>query len=152
VLLQYDVSTNPLNTVEWLFAAMECVHISAFALSIGTIALVDMSLLGVGLAGQSPAKILRATEMWTMAGLTIVITAGLAIFSSDPLRYYYSPTFRLKMWCLLAGIIFNYTIHRKVVQANPSPVVAKLTGAISLVLWITVIFCGLFFAFTAGGY
>lgn len=152
MLLQYDVSTNPLNTVEWLFAAMECVHISAFALSIGTIALVDMSLLGVGLEDQSPAKILRATEMWTMAGLTVVISAGLAIFSSDPFRYYYSPTFRFKMWCLLGGIIFNYTIHRKVVQSSPSPIVARLTGAISLVLWTTVIFCGLFFAFTAGGY
>lgn len=152
MILQYDVSTNPLNTVEWLFAAMECVHISAFALSIGTIALVDMSLLGVGFRGQSPAKILRLTELWTIAGLTIVITAGLAIFSSDPLRYYYSSTFRFKMWCLLAGIIFNYTIHRKVAQSATSPIIAKVTGAISLILWITVIFCGLFFAFTPGGY
>jgi hypothetical protein len=141
-----------MNTVEWLFAAMECVHIASFALSVGTIAMVDLSLLGAGVKGRSPAQILRATEIWTMAGLVIVITAGLAIFSSDPLRYYYSPTFRLKIWVLLAAMVFNYTIHRKVALSGSSPVIRKLTGALSLVLWITVIFAGLFFAFTSGGY
>ncbi len=148
----YDVSTNPMNTVEWLFAAMECVHIGSFALSVGTIAMVDMSLLGAGVKGRSSAQILRATEPWTVVGLVIVITAGLAIFSSDPLRYYYSSTFRLKMWLLLAGIVFNYTLHRKVAMSGPSPVISKITGAVSLILWISVIFSGLFFAFTAGGY
>jgi hypothetical protein len=141
-----------MNTVEWLFAAMECVHIGSFALSVGTIAMVDMSLLGAGVKGRSPAQILRATELWTMAGLMIVISAGLAIFSSDPLRYYYSPTFRFKMWALLAGIVFNYTIHRRVALSGSSPAVARITGAVSLIIWITVIFCGLFFSFTAGGY
>lgn len=148
----YDISTNPLNTIEWLFAAMECVHISSLALSIGTIAIVDMSLLGAGVRGRTPAQLLRATELWTMAGLIVVITAGLALFSSDPLRYYYSPTFRLKMWILLAAIVFNYTLHRKVALSGSSPIVAKAAGAVSLILWIAVIFCGLFFAFTPGGY
>ena len=148
----YEVATNPLNTVEWLFAAMECTHIGSLALSIGTIAIVDMSLLGVGIKGRTPAQMLRATEMWTGAGLMIVITAGLALFSSDPLRYYYSPTFRIKMWLLLAGIIFNYTLHRKIAVAGSTALVAKVAGAVSLVLWLSVIFCGLFFAFTPGGY
>ena len=141
-----------MNTIEWLFAAMECTHIASLALSIGTIAIVDMSLLGSGIRGRSPAQLLRATEIWTLAGLTLVITAGLALFSSDPLRYYYSPTFRIKMWLLLTGIVFNYTIHRKVARSGTSPIVSKAVGAISLAIWIGVIFCGLFFAFTAGGY
>ena len=121
----YDISTNPLNTIEWLFGAMECAHIASLALSVGTIAMVDMSLLGA---------------------------AGLALFSSDPLRYYYSPTFRFKMWVLLAAIVFNYTIHRKIAVSSPSPFASRAAGAISLILWIAVIFGGLFFAFTAGGY
>ena len=148
----YDVSTNPLNTVEWLFAATECTHIAALALSIGTIAMVDMSLLGVGIRGRTPAQMVRATEPWTAAGLTIVIGAGLALFSSDPLRYYYSPTFRIKMWLLLAGIVFHYTLHRKVAVTGSAPVIARVTGSISLCIWLGVVFCGLFFAFTAGGY
>lgn len=148
----YDLADNPLNRIEWAFAAMECVHIASLALSIGTIAIVDMSLLGLGLKGQSPAKLLRSTELLTMTGLTVVISSGLAIFTTDPLRYYYSPTFRLKMVLLLVGLVYNYTIHRRMTQPGSPPIAAKAAGAASLALWISVVFCGLFFAFTAGGY
>lgn len=114
------------------------------ALSVGTIAIVDFAMLGVGLRGQSAAKLLRETELLTGMGLTIVISSGLALFSTDPFRYYYSPDFRLKMALLLVGCVYNYTIHRRVTS--------KLVGTVSLALWISVVFCGLFFGFTAGGY
>ena len=148
----YDLADNPLNKIEWAFAATECVHIASLALSIGTIAIVDMSLLGLGLKDQSPAKLLRSTELLTMTGLTIVISSGFALFTTDPLRYYYSPTFRLKMILLLAGIVYNYTIHRRMTLPGAPPAAAMTAAALSLLIWISIIFCGLFFAFTAGGY
>jgi hypothetical protein len=86
--------------------------------------------------------------VWTLAGLIIVITSGLVIFTSDPLRYYYNPSFRLKIICLLIAIIYNYTIHRKVASSKSPPLVAKLVGAVSLLLWVTIVFAGLFYAFT----
>jgi hypothetical protein len=70
------------------------------------------------------------------------------IFTSDPLRYYYSPAFRLKIICLLIAIIYNYTIHRKVALSKAPPIAAKLAGAVSLLLWVTIVFAGLFYAFT----
>jgi hypothetical protein len=152
MLTGYDLADNPLNKIEWAFAATECVHIASLALSIGAIAVVDMSLLGIGLKNQTPAKLLRSTELLTMAGLTLVISSGLALFTTDPLRYYYSPTFRIKMYLLLAGLVYNYTIHRRMTRPAAPPLAAKAAGAISLLIWISVIFCGLFFAFTAGGY
>ncbi|HVY91255.1 MAG TPA: DUF6644 family protein [Bryobacteraceae bacterium] len=140
----YDLSQNPLNQIEWAFGATEVVHIVSMAVSVGTIAMVDFAMLGVGLRGQSPEKLRRGTEILTGAGLMIVISSGMALFSTDPLRYYYSPDFRLKMALLLVGCVYNYTIHRRVAS--------KLVGAFSLALWIGVVFCGLFFGFTAGGY
>jgi hypothetical protein len=140
----YDTANNPLNTVEWAFAATEVVHIASMALSVGTIAMVDFAMLGVGVRGRSPAQVLRETEMLTGVGLTIVISSGMALFSTDPFRYYYSPDFRLKMLLLLVGCVYNYTIHRQVMS--------KLVAAVSLAIWIAVVFCGLFFGFTAGGY
>ncbi|HVW07244.1 MAG TPA: hypothetical protein VHC90_01605 [Bryobacteraceae bacterium] len=140
----YDLSQNPLNRIEWAFGAAEVVHIASMALSVGTIAMVDFAMLGVGVRGQSPAKLLRDTELLTGAGLVIVISSGMALFSTDPFRYYYSPDVRLKMALLLVGCAYNYTIHRRA----PS----KLVGAVSLAIWIGVVFCGLFFGFTAGGY
>jgi len=70
--------------------------------------------------------------LWTLAGLTIVITSGLVIFTSDPLRYYYSPRFPPEIICLLIAIIFNYTVHRKVAQSKDPGLAGGLVGAISL--------------------
>ena len=41
--------TNPLNSSPLTFPILECIHIVGFALSAGTIALVDFRLLGIGM-------------------------------------------------------------------------------------------------------
>ena len=148
MLFVYDPATNPLNNNEWAFPLFECIHIASFAMSVGTIALVDLRLLGLGMRHQTAAQLVKDTMLWTLAGLIIVITSGLVIFTSDPLRYYYSPAFRLKIICLLIAIVYNYTIHRKIALSKPPPLVAGLVCAVSLLLWITIVFAGLFYAFT----
>jgi hypothetical protein len=148
MLLTYDPATNPLNTTEWAFPFFECIHIASFAMSVGTIALVDLRLLGLGMRHQTAAQLVKDTMLWTLAGLLIVITSGLVIFTSDPLRYYYNPSFRLKIICLLIAVIYNYTIHRKVAMSKAPPFVTMLVGALSLLLWVTIVFAGLFYAFT----
>ena len=148
MFLAYDPATNPLNNNEWSFPLFECIHIAAFAMSVGTIAIVDLRLLGLGMRHQTAGQLVKDTMLWTLAGLIIVITSGLVIFSSDPLRYFYNPSFRLKIITLLIAIIYNYTIHRKVALSKPPPLVARLVGALSLLLWTTIVFAGLFYAFT----
>jgi hypothetical protein len=147
-MIVYDPATNPLNNNEWAFPLFECIHISAFAMSVGTIAIVDLRLLGLAMRHQTAAQLVKDTMLWTLAGLIIVITSGLVIFSSDPLRYFYNWSFRLKIICLTVAIIYNYTIHRRIAMSKASPVAAALVGAISLLLWVTIVFAGLFYAFT----
>lgn len=147
--IPYDITTNPLNNNEWSFPLFECIHIAMFAMSIGTIALVDFRLLGLAFKKQTPADLLKATGMWTLVGLIIVISTGMVIFTTDPLSYYYNYSFRYKMIALLVAIIYNYTIHRKVaMSASSSAAVNFIVGAFSLLLWISVVFAGIFYAFT----
>jgi len=147
LLIQYDPSTNPLNTNEWSFPLFECIHIAMFAMSIGTIALVDFRMLGMTLRKQTAAELLRATSLWTLMGLIVVITTGLVIFSSDPVRYYYNPAMRYKLIALVVAIVYNYTIHRKTVLAKAGPLVSGVVAAVSLALWISIVFAGIFYSF-----
>ena len=49
---------------------------------------------------------------------------------------------------LAAAILFNYTIHRKVAQSDSSSQgVRVVVAVVSLALWISVVFGGLFIAF-----
>lgn len=143
----YDLNANPLNNTEWAFPLTECVHIIAFALSIGTIALVDLRLLGLALWRQTAGQLARDTSLWTMAGFIVVIFSGLLIFSSDPIHYLYNDDFRFKIAVLVLGIVYNYTIHRKVAMSNPSLALGRLVGGFSLLLWVSVVFSGLYIGF-----
>jgi hypothetical protein len=146
MFLAYDPTTNPLNNNEWAFPLLECIHIAGFTLSVGTIAIVDFRLLGLS-EGQKPTVLLRETAPWTLFGLAVMLLSGPLIFSSDPFMYMHNYSFLFKMVALLLAILYNYTVHRKVVMANASPGVNKLVGAVSLALWVSVVAGGLFIAF-----
>jgi len=146
-MLIYDLNANPLNSNEWAFPLTECFHITSSALSIGMIALVDLRLLGLAFKRQTAGQLVKDTGLWTLAGLIIVIISGLLIFSSDPIRYLYNSGYRDKMTLLILAIIFNYTIHRKVALSNSSGMAAKLVGVISLLLWISIPFGGIWISF-----
>ena len=146
-MLIYDLNTNPLNSNEWSFPLTECFHVASMSLCIGTIALVDLRLLGVGLRNQTAAQLIRGTELWTFAGFSVVITSGLLIFSSDPLKYLHSAPFQLKMTLLLLGILYNYTLHRKVAQSSPPSGLRFVAAVFSLALWAALVFSSIFIAF-----
>jgi hypothetical protein len=147
MFIQANPIGDALNNTEWAFPLAECFHIAAFALSIGTIAIVDFRLLGFALSGRSVAQLVRDTVLWNATGLVIVVLSGMALFLSDPRMYYYNWSFRFKVTVLLLAILFNYTIHNKVASSERSPGLGKLVAVLSLVLWLCVVFGGLFIAF-----
>jgi hypothetical protein len=146
--INYDPATNPLNNNEWSFPLFECIHIAMFAMSIGTIAMVDFRMLGIALRKRSAAELYKAFSMWTVTGLVIVIATGIVIFTTDPLRYYYNWSFRYKCIALMAAILYNYTIHRQAALRNASGPAGALVAGFSLLLWTSIIFAGIFYAFT----
>jgi hypothetical protein len=146
VLIQVS---NPLNSSALTFPVLECFHIVGFAVAIGTIAILDFRLLGFGMRRQTSAELARDLAPWTLGGLFVTICAGLLLYTSDPDMYYLNISFLIKMVCLLAAIVFNYTIHRKVAASATSS--RGLVACISLLLWASVIFGGIFIAFVEGG-
>ena len=147
MLLQNAVA-DALNNSEWAFALAECVHIGGFAVAIGSIALVDFRMLNLGLRGETAKGILRYTELWTLMALVFVLFSGLALFLSQVDIYRVNLIFPLKMYVLAAALIYNFTVHRKVAtMENPPPVLSKLVAMVSLLLWVSVVFGGIFTGF-----
>ncbi len=142
---------NPLNESALSFPILECIHILGFALSVGTIAIIDFRLLGLGMRHQTPAELLEDTWIWTLVGIVVMIFSGLLLFSSDPDMYALNKAFNFKMVCLVLAIVFNYTIHRKAALRKASAGNAKLVACTSLALWGAVIFGGIFIAFINQG-
>ena len=109
LLIQTNAIADALNSSEWVFPIAECFHITAFAWSIGLIALVDYRLLGFGIGHSTPSQVAKATAPWTLLGLAVVLLSGPILFLSDVRMYLHNPSFRFKIGALAIALIFNYT-------------------------------------------
>lgn len=138
---------NPLNASELVFPTLEVCHILGFTVTLGTIAILDFRVLGLGMRRQATADLARDLAPWTLAGLVLVLLSGPLLFSSDPDMYYLNRSFQFKMVCLLLAIVFNYTIHKSVVRSGKTSASSKLVACVSLALWAGVIGGGIFIAF-----
>src|SRR6202451_628628 len=82
MILQNEIA-DALNSTEWAFPLAECIHIGGMAVGVGSIALVDLRMLNLGLRHETPARILRYTELWTIFALVFVLFSGGMLFLSQ---------------------------------------------------------------------
>jgi hypothetical protein len=138
---------HAMNGPEWAFPVVESLHFIGFALSIGTIAIVDLRLLGWGMRRQTARELDSDLDCWTRLGLAVMLISGPLMFSADAVRYHVNPSFQFKMVCLVLALLFHLTIRRWVIRRTASPILARLTGGISLALWTAVVGGGRMIAF-----
>jgi hypothetical protein len=138
---------NAMNGPEWAFPVVQSIHFMGFALSIGTIAIVDLRLLGMGMRRQTAAQLAADLARWTYAGLALMLITGPLLFSADAVVYHSNASFQFKMVCLALALLFHFTVHRKATRPTASPVIARLAGGLSLLLWTAVVAGGRMIAF-----
>jgi hypothetical protein len=140
---------NPLNQSSLVFPILECLHIVGFVCGVGTIALVNLRLLGVGLTQKSAAQLWSETMPWALGGLCLVIFSGLLLFSIDPDMYYLNYAFLLKMASLVLALLFYYTAVNRAVASGTPGRRGRIVACISLGLWTLVLFGGIFIEFNS---
>lgn len=134
----------------WLFPVIECIHLLGLALLGGTVLLLDLRLLGLGLRSQPTAGLAGKVQPWLVGALMTMISTGVPLFLSESIKCFYSPPFWYKMGFLVLATTFTFTARRKVAAAEPGrvrPVFTRLTAAVSLGLWFGVGFSGRWIAF-----
>lgn len=122
----------------WLFPVIEGIHLLGLCVIGGAILLVDMRLLGLGLRRQPIAELARDSRPFLLGSLAVMLVTGLLLFSSEAVKCYYSPAFWFKMTSLMLAVIFTFTVHQRVTQADDAhigPIKGKLVALISLALW-----------------
>jgi len=125
----------------WEFAAIESVHLLALAVIGGAVLMLDLRLLGLGLRDQPIARVARDAQPWLVGSLIVMLVTGVLLFSSEPIKCYYSTPFWVKMSSLLLAMIFAFTVRRKVALAGEGhvrPIWLKVVAIVSLTLWFGV--------------
>jgi len=139
----------------WAFPMTESIHVIAIALVVGTIATVDLRLLGLASMRRAYGELSRDVLPWTWGAFALAALTGALMFVSQPVAYFANTAFRIKLLILLlAGInmlVFQLITHRGVAKwdrAATVPLPGMLAGALSLGFWIAVVFFGRRIGFT----
>lgn len=121
---------------------------------VGTITVLDLRLLGWAMPQRRVSEVVARLLPWAWLGFGVQVVTGVLLFSSEAVKIYGNPAFHLKMLLLLlAGIqalIFQTVVSRKLPAWDDRPVlpvIAKVMGIISILLWLGIVTAGRFIGF-----
>jgi hypothetical protein len=131
------------------FPVIESVHVLSITLVFGTIAVLDLRLLGLVLRQVPVSRIARSILPLTWTGFCISLVSGFLLFWAEAAKVYWNPAFRAKLVLLvlvgLNPLIFHTTIYRGVEEWGDLAVFpwrARAAAVASLMLWSGVIIAG----------
>jgi hypothetical protein len=142
---------------DWAFPTIESVHVIAIALVVGSIAIIDLRLVGVASRGLAVSEVMKDSLPCVWIAFTVAAMSGSLMFISAAASYAHNFPFQAKMLLmLLAGanmLVFERIVVRDVASwdIKRPAVAARVCGALSLVFWISIVACGRWIGFTKMG-
>ena len=138
----------------WGYPVLESVHVLALCLFVGMAAALDLRLLGAALRRTPVSEAAARLLPWAVAGFVVMVVSGALLVYAIPVRTYQSIWFRAKVVLMMAaGLnawVFHHTMYRRVGEWDLDripPQRARAAGAVSLVLWASIIILGRLIAY-----
>jgi hypothetical protein len=139
----------------FLFPMIESTHVIGLSLVFGTIAIIDLRLLGIASARRSFRQMASDILKWTWGAFAVTVLTGSLMFITNASVYYHNLYFRMKMLLLvLTGLnmlVFELTAGRTIHgwdEAPAAPRAGRTVAALSLAMWIGIICMGRLIGFT----
>jgi hypothetical protein len=139
---------------DFAFPCIESVHVLAITLVVGSIAVVDLRLLGWASRDRPVSRLSADVLPVTWVAFGTAALSGSLMFCSNAPKYLDNAYFRGKLVLLaLAGLnmlVFQFVVRRDLPSwdAAAPPRAARLAAALSLVLWTLVVAAGRWIGFT----
>lgn len=139
-----------LTESELAFPAIESLHVIALTLVVGSIGIVDLRLLGLASRRRDASQLIGSVLPITWIAFGLAAATGALLFTANPVSYSANFYFLAKL-CLLAVaglnmILFHVVAHRRL--ATEGALTPKISGAVSLALWVTIVAFGRWIGFT----
>ena len=138
----------------YMYPLIETTHVLSLTLFVGTLAVVDLRLLGFAYRNTPISQLTSTILPWTLVGFVIITVTGVLLFYAIPVRTYESVWFRIKVLMIIAAginaLYFHYRVSKNRIlwdSAPKPPRAVRITSGFSLSMWIGVIFAGRMIAY-----
>jgi len=137
----------------WLYPSVEILHILGLVTLVGSIAMLDLRLLGLSRA-LPVQRLARHLLPWTWGALLVIVPTGTLMFMAHASEFIDNSAFVLKLTLIFAAALNAAALHlgpfRSVADWDDrvaTPPRVKVHAALSLLLWAGVIACGRLLAY-----
>ncbi len=136
---------------------VEAIHVLCAATVFGTVFIVDLRLLGHPNRIRPVTVVSSEMLRFTWSAFAVAVVTGALMFAPNAHTYVGNTAFRIKMLLLIAAgvnmLVFQKLTYRTVAawdKDHHAPTAARVAGALSILIWITVIFVARWIGFTKG--
>ena len=129
---------------------VQTVHLLGITAIMGSSVLIDLNVLGLGLRSQKTSELVRRLMPWTWWALPALASSGLVFILAQPFRYFLNPVFGAKFAMLIPAVLLAAILQRlatKSPEGRGGRLLAKTIAALSLLLWVGVVFAGRWIAY-----
>ena len=138
-----------------LFPLLESIHVLAISLVVGSIAVVDLRLLGLGWITRPVSRVANGILPLTWCAFAVALVSGALMFISNATKYLANGYFVAKMILIAIAGVNMLAFHFMSARDQPRwdnnmrlPLKAGFAGGLSMLLWIAVVTCGRWIGFT----
>ena len=140
----------------WGYPVVLACHAVGMAAVAGTVVMISLRILGF--ARVVPITLFARLSVVAWAGLALNVITGLALFTGDPVRFYYHPVFWIKISLITLGAVSVWLMVRELRKAASAPsdspgmpAWTKPVAGFSMAFWTGVIIAGRLIAYIEFG-
>lgn len=139
----------------WIVPTSQSIHILMISIVFGCAVIINLRLLGVGVSGRSISTLVRTLVPWMYFALLVLLITGTLQTITEPVRQFVAPAFWWKMLMIVVVVCLTrwlaHSVRSNVAKwdaIGTRPRAGRLIALVSLALWIGIIYCGRFIAYT----
>ena len=140
----------------WGYPIVLSCHALGMAVVAGTVTMICIRILGF--AGAVSLTLFARLSAIAWGGLALNLVTGLALFSGDPVKFFYHPLFWTKLLLITLGAVSLRLVVRALRETAPAPedntvmpARTRLVAGCSLVFWAGAIIAGRLIAYIEFG-
>lgn len=143
------ISTALRDTV-WVIPTIQSVHILAIAMLISAALVTELRVAGVMGTDQSSSVVARRFMPWIWKALVVLLLTGTVLIVAEPGRTLGNTLFWVKVGLITTALLLTLAVRKPLLAADAEERTepARSIAWVMLVIWVLVIFCGRFIAYT----
>jgi hypothetical protein len=131
----------------WLFPAIEATHLLSLALLGGSVLIISLAVLGVGLK-VSPAEIYKSARRYMNGAVIALLITGILLGVSEPVKLYGRQAFWVKMISLAIALLVTYFLFNPLVRRGQTGFAMRSIAGLTMAAWLMVAMAGRWIGFS----